>query len=80
MILKQASIFLLYLFFIGGYLLSNTMLVPAIYQHESATGIHVFQDGEHVKCFKSMYLAGAFSFSRLSQPALIPLVSHAWAE
>ena len=34
MILKQASIFLLYLFFIGGYLLSNTVLVPAIYQHE----------------------------------------------
>ena len=36
MIPKQASFFLLV---IGGYLLSNVVLVPAIHQHESAMGL-----------------------------------------
>ena len=37
---KRPSFFLFYLFLTEGQLLYNIMLVSAIYQHESAIGIH----------------------------------------
>ena len=42
---SQDAVFIIflkfYLFLIGGWLLYNIVLVSAIHQHESATGIHM---------------------------------------